>query len=246
MICLALDTAGPVCAVALARGRGGGIGLLDRRCERIGRGHAERLLPMVGEALQAADLGYSDLTRIAVTVGPGSFTGVRAGVAAARGLALALGVEALGIGTLDALLHAAGKRLSETGERSDDLVVAALAASRGEIFAAARSRRGDAVPACLTTPEELAARLVAHEDRPDARDRPVAVTGSAARPVVEELARRGLKARILDETDHADIAAVAELGADGLGETPPRPLYLRPPDARPQAGARVALLGAAP
>ena len=67
MICLALDTAGPVCAVALARGRGGSIGLLDRRCERLGRGHAERLLPMVGEALQAADIGYSDLTRVAAT-----------------------------------------------------------------------------------------------------------------------------------------------------------------------------------
>ena len=246
MICLALDTAGPVCAVALARKRGDDLALLDRRCERLQRGHAERLLPMVGEALDAANLGYADLTRIAVTVGPGSFTGVRAGVAAARGLALALGIEALGIGTLDAFLHAAGKRVLEEDGAEADLIVAALAASGAEVFTAARPGGFHPVPACLATPDALAATIVAHGDRPDVRGRPAAVTGSAARPVAEALARHGFEARVLDEADSADIAAVAELGAEGLGESPPRPLYLRPPDAKPQAGARVALRGAAP
>ena len=98
---LAIDTAFERCSA----------GLLDMDARRmlaraepeIGKGHAERLMGVVAEVLTEAGASYADLGRIAVAVGPGSFTGLRVGVAAARGLSLALAVPAVGIGTLDAL-----------------------------------------------------------------------------------------------------------------------------------------------
>src|SRR4051812_18694458 len=110
MLVLAIDTAGPDCAVALARFDADRIEILARGAESIGRGHAERLLPIIESVLSQAGCSFHDLDRVAVTVGPGSFTGVRVGIAAARGLALALNIPAVGVGTLDALalpiLHA--------------------------------------------------------------------------------------------------------------------------------------------
>lgn len=95
---LGLDTSATQCAVALVDG--------DRswsRTERMARGHAEALVPMIEAVLRDAGATKQDLTRIAVCTGPGSFTGIRAGVAAARGLALGLGVPAVGVSRLEAL-----------------------------------------------------------------------------------------------------------------------------------------------
>jgi tRNA threonylcarbamoyl adenosine modification protein YeaZ len=103
MLLLAFDTAGPQCAVALARGDQDSFEILAGATERIVRGHAERLMPMIEAALDQSGLSFGDIDRIAVTIGPGSFTGVRVGVAAGRGLGLALGIPVLGIGTLHAL-----------------------------------------------------------------------------------------------------------------------------------------------
>src|SRR5215207_11035135 len=100
---LALDTSLEDCAVAIAAG--GRVTLVR---ETIGRGHAERLFGMVEAALAEAGLRLADIDRFAVTVGPGSFTGIRVGVAAARGFALATGKPAVGISTLAA--HAAAAR----------------------------------------------------------------------------------------------------------------------------------------
>src|SRR6266404_2143129 len=103
MLLLAIDTAGPDCAVALARSGADGGKILVRTSERIGRGRAERLMPMIESALAEAGADFADLDRVAVTTGPGSFTGVRVGIAAARGLALALDIPAVGVRSLDAL-----------------------------------------------------------------------------------------------------------------------------------------------
>src|SRR3990170_5661870 len=99
MIVLALDTALEACSVAL----GNGDRLLARRYEECGKAHAERLMPMIEAALGEASLDISAVTRIGVTVGPGSFTVLRTGLAAARGLALALSCPAIGITTCAAL-----------------------------------------------------------------------------------------------------------------------------------------------
>ena len=96
---LAIDTALEACAAAvLDTGRG-----LTSRSLPMMRGHAEALMPLVATVMSTAGGEFSDLDRIAVTVGPGSFTGLRVGVAAARGLALAAGKPAVGLSTLAAL-----------------------------------------------------------------------------------------------------------------------------------------------
>jgi tRNA threonylcarbamoyl adenosine modification protein YeaZ len=97
---LAFDCAGPWCAAALlSRGR------LIQRHETMEKGQAERLIPLLEELLAEAGIGWPDLDALAVGTGPGNFTGVRIAVAAARGLALGLGIPAVGVTRLEALAH---------------------------------------------------------------------------------------------------------------------------------------------
>lgn len=213
MIVLALDTAGVDCAAAIYDSEAGKV--LAEVCETIGKGHAERLMAMIDEALAASGLVLADLDRVAVTIGPGSFTGIRVGVAAARGLALALGIEAVGVTTLAVL--AAVQR--EAGESRPVLV--AMDAKRGEVYAQAFAPDGSE----LSEPAELA---IADAQALPARYAAVA-TGSGA-PLVNG-AEEGAG------PDHFSIAQVARLGADlQPGAAKPKPLYLRAPDAKPQTG----------
>jgi len=101
---LAIDTAAPRLQLALL----GDDGRLETLIEDMTTGQAERLFPALDELLARAGVGYADLTRIAVTTGPGSFTGLRIGLSAARGLGLALGIPVLGIPSLLALSLGAG------------------------------------------------------------------------------------------------------------------------------------------
>lgn len=221
---LAFDTAGPLCAVALARPSGDGVDILAAAEERLGRGHAERLMPMIEAALGEANVRFGDLTRIAVTVGPGSFTGVRAGVAAARGLALALGIRAVGVGSLEALAYAV-RRAHRTGT-----VVATFDARRGEVYAHIEdivSARALAGPAAFN-PAALAARLADVS-------RPLMLTGSGA-PLLAPLLPTA-EVVLVGAADHPDIADVAALGLSGDASHAPVPLYARAADAKPQLGA---------
>lgn len=232
MIVLALDTAAENCAVALAEA-GDGLSLLARREEAVGRGHAERLMPMIGEALDEAGLAFADLQLIAVTTGPGSFTGTRIGVAAARGLALALAIPAVGVSVLDALIAA-------VPDTEPGLVVAALDARRGEIYAKAVKASGAPatgttfLEAQVTTAAALAKAIAA------AGGEPIVLTGSAAAMVAGMLGDTGIQAGIAGQATCADIAAVAALAAHAECGSPPVPLYLRAPDAKPQTALAVA------
>ena len=223
MLVLALDTAGPDCAVALARGSGAEI--LALASERLVRGHAERLIPMIEETLAAAGLAYGDLDRIAVTTGPGSFTGVRVGLAAARALALALDIPAIGVGTLDALLA------PHLRERRSGTVIAALDARRGELFAQASLPSGATLIAPTAAPAEaIAARLAG-------APRPLVLAGAGAAVLQAAL---GEAAEIAGRAESPDIADVARLGLAATPGARPTALYLRGADAKPQAAKAVA------
>ncbi|HHY50287.1 MAG TPA: tRNA (adenosine(37)-N6)-threonylcarbamoyltransferase complex dimerization subunit type 1 TsaB, partial [Alphaproteobacteria bacterium] len=100
---LAIDTAGPRLQLALRAGA-----RLDRHVEELAQGHAERLFPAIAGLLERNGVGYRELERIAVTTGPGSFTGLRIGLSAARGLGLALGIPVIGVPTLTAISLASG------------------------------------------------------------------------------------------------------------------------------------------
>jgi tRNA threonylcarbamoyladenosine biosynthesis protein TsaB len=104
-IVLALDTTLDACSVAIVRGDA----VLANLSERMQRGQAERLAPMVREAAALAGVAFSELDRVAVTTGPGSFTGVRVGLSFARALALALSKPSVGVSTLEALALQGGE-----------------------------------------------------------------------------------------------------------------------------------------
>lgn len=214
MIVLALDTAGADCSAALYDSRDDR--LLASVVETIGKGHAERLMAVIDAALDQAGLPLQAVERIAVTVGPGSFTGIRVGVAAARGLALSLGVEAAGVSTL-AVLAAAG---SEAHPGLPILV--AIDARRGEIYAQLFAANG--------LPETQPMLLSHAEAEALARDSKAVVTGSA-RALLQEGGEGGP-----DRFPPLFIARLA-MGEDALA---PSPLYLRGPDAKPQTGFAIA------
>ncbi|RFZ88679.1 tRNA (adenosine(37)-N6)-threonylcarbamoyltransferase complex dimerization subunit type 1 TsaB [Shinella sp. WSJ-2] len=207
MIVLAIDTAGTGCSAALYDSNRDIV--LGAAGEDIGRGHAERLMEFVDGALAAAGLDLPAIDRIAVTIGPGSFTGIRVGVAAARGLALALGIPAVGVSTLSAL--AAG--------RNGPLLVA-IDAKRDEVYWQAFAADGsEATSPAIATVEEARAIAQAHDGD---------IAGSAS-----ALLREGAAV----ETDGVDIATVARIGTHlDPQKHLPKPLYLRGPDAKPQAG----------
>lgn len=216
MIVLALDTALDRTAVALSDGRR----LAVSQAEAMERGHAERLMPMVAAVMAEAGLPLSAIDRIAATVGPGSFTGIRIAVAAARGLALALGRPAVGVGTLEALA-------ASVAFKPDGPVLAAVDARRGEIYAALYSRDGAEIlaPFAATAADVLAA----------VADRAAVIVGSGAPILAHEARILGQRVPSLEPLAGPDPLVVAALAARLPADAPaPVPFYIRPPDAKPQ------------
>lgn len=217
---LAIDTSSDACAVGLAVD-----GNLTARSETAGRAHAELLMGMIDQAMAEAGLAFADLDRIAVTIGPGSFTGVRVGIAAARGLALASGVPAVGVSTL--AVHADAAR-PVAGSRP---VLAVLAAGRGELYGALYDTAGSAIaPACAASAQVFAAMLQAN----------TVLAGSGADLVIAALPM-DVRPPVAHRDAAPSLATLCALAARLPASTgAPKPLYLRPPDAKPQAAAGIA------
>lgn len=214
---LALDTTTSACSVAL---------LADEvevsRSVMMERGHAEALLPMVRDVLNQACRTFADIDSVAVTIGPGAFTGVRIGLAAARGMALAAGVPCLGVTSLEAVAEAIGFE-----ERDGRPLLVALDSKRADVFAQVFDSGGPSLgPPVAVSLDGLMDIVPA---------RPLLVAGTAASAAVDCLAQRGIDAEQADGTGcpHAkDVARVAArlLTAGEKTDRPPSPLYLRPPD----------------
>lgn len=222
---LAIDTAANLCAACVydsAESR-----VAARRSADIGTGHAELLMDLIGEALEEAALSYRDVGAIVVSVGPGSFTGVRIGVAAARGLALALKIPAIGVSTLEALAFEA--RETHPGRS----VLAAIDAKRDEIYVSLHGRDGAVLVEPRLADLETARRLAVEND--------AILAGSAA-----EFVAVGGKLTIASRARTADIATYAKAAAvtESSG-TRPKPLYLRSVDAKPQQNFALPHKGAA-
>jgi tRNA threonylcarbamoyl adenosine modification protein YeaZ len=234
---LAIDTGSEACSVGVADGV-----RTWARSEIVGRGHAEILMGLIESALVEAAIEVATLERIAVTVGPGSFTGLRVGIAAARGLALALGQTAVGIGTL--AVHAEAAR-AIVGQRP---VLAVLAAGRGELYGAIYDAGGvEVVAPQAATPETFAALLESHSPRTREAtlhaagiDQQLILAGSGADLVLAALGR-GTHPEVAHRNAVSDISALVRLARNAPSATAsPRPLYLRPPDAKPQGAAQIA------
>ncbi len=226
---LALDTCAATCAAALYDSASPPIPDSDQhavpsqfpsiRSENIGRGHAERLMPMIEEVMRESNVKYADLERIVVTNGPGSFTGMRVGLAVARGFALTLDIPAVGVSSLAAIAASVSDGLHP--------LCVALDARRGEIYYQMFNHDGaELLPPGVASLERLA-NLIG--ERPEE----MRLAGDAA----HELAPlcRLTESHVLSDIAAPDIRAVARLGARLASDAPPpSPIYLRAADAKPQ------------
>ncbi|MDX1580392.1 MAG: tRNA (adenosine(37)-N6)-threonylcarbamoyltransferase complex dimerization subunit type 1 TsaB, partial [Alphaproteobacteria bacterium] len=220
---LAFDTAlGPGSVAVWQDGRILGFG-----AETTRKALAEELVPLIETVLAEAGTGYAELDRLAVTVGPGTFTGLRVGLATARGLALATGLPLVGLSTLEVLAWPARPQLGE-----GDIVIASIDARRGELFQQAfRKTAGRLEPLAppLAYPVERAADV-----RPASSDAAkIYCLGSGAELLIQNVGVAAKDWQRLGGFDEVDARALAEQASLAeLSPSPPEPLYLREPDAK--------------
>lgn len=223
---LALDTSGAACSVAVVD-----VSLPDTgaaRSREVVRGHAEALMPMVADVLGVARLRFDALDLIAVTVGPGLFTGLRVGIAAARGLALASGVTCVGVSTFEAI--AATCRRDDLCADDETLAVC-IDSRRADNFVQPFDRTGAAVGAPAAIPPAALAQVLPAG--------PVALAGDAAGPAQNALIAAGRTVRVLP-VRFACPRALARFAATAWQTgtaLPPQPLYLREADTGAGAAA---------
>jgi tRNA threonylcarbamoyladenosine biosynthesis protein TsaB len=218
---LAFDTCFGACSVA-AFWDGGNAS----RFELLQKGHAERLMPMIAEVMAEAPFGFAALNRIVVTTGPGTFTGQRVGIAAARALALATGARVGTLSSLAVMAHAAASELG--GALQGKILAVAVDARRGEIYFQTFSGAGLAplLLPMLVTPE-AAARLIGTGD--------ALAVGSGAETFAERAHMIGIVVNATLGRLEPDVRHVPPTAASFEDEAP-RPAYFRPPDAKPQEG----------
>ena len=215
---LTFDTATTGCSAAiLADGR-----IVAHRAAAMARGQSEALMPMIEEVMAEAGASFADLDALAVTIGPGAFTGLRIGLATARGLALALNIPCAGVTTLEAVAGA----VPEAARRGRRLLVA-LDSKRDDLYV--QMFGPDLAP--LGAPAALMPEALAGLAEGNA---PLLVAGDAAARAVAALADRGIAAEAADASGLPDAAQVARIAAGRPlppAGHPPSPVYLRPPDA---------------
>jgi len=222
---LAIDTALEACSAAVLDTAAPENGVHESIA--MSRGHAEALMPLIARVLERASLDFAALDRVAVTTGPGSFTGLRVGIAAARGIALAAGKPAVGLSTLAAFaapLIAADDTLP---------VVAAIDARHDHVYLQVFGPGGRTIVAPRLVPLREALRAAATGVP--------RLTGTAAGMLAAAWPAGERPPSLIDARRAPDIDWVARLGAAAADTgAPPKPLYLRAPDAQPQNAAQLA------
>ncbi|UZE49379.1 tRNA (adenosine(37)-N6)-threonylcarbamoyltransferase complex dimerization subunit type 1 TsaB [Rhodopseudomonas sp. P2A-2r] len=219
MLILAIDTALDACAA----------GVLDTRVSRLiaheslpmKRGHAEALMPLIARVMAQSGIGFADLGRIAVTTGPGSFTGLRVGLSAARGLGLAAGKPVVGVTTLTAYAAPVVSRnephpiISAIDARHDHVYFQVVAGDGSPLIRPRVAPVGEALEV---------ARLGAPH-----------IVGNAAQILADSWPADAAPPLQVDAQPAPDITWIGWLGAAVTPENAPaRPYYLRAPDAKPQ------------
>lgn len=216
MVILALDTSLGACSVAVADATTGSV--MAVAVEPMARGHAERLMPMVGEVLKAASCRLADCSRFVSTVGPGSFTGIRVAIAAARGFAVATGRPAVGVSTLHALAH------DLTG--TSGTVLAIIDARHAHAYGGLFGLEGPRGPAGYRSFAEWA-----HEGA--ACTAGVTLAGTGTEHVARNWPTGAMAQPSVMERAFAPIASVIALGRDiEPALAPASPDYLKAVDAR--------------
>lgn len=223
---LAFDTAAGACSAALWDG----ASIAAHRHEAMDRGHAEALMPMIEAVLAESGAAYGELGAVAVTVGPGSFTGMRVGLAAARGIALARALPLLGLTTLESIAFA----IADSADVSvEDRILAAVETRRADVFVQFFKPGKDRMAEAVSAPEAVAPEAVGDMLPPGK----VHLGGDAAIRIAGALPGRDnlFSARGIDAPDAACIARLAALriARDGVPDPSqrPGPLYINPPQA---------------
>ena len=221
---LAVDTALGACSAAVLDGET----VLGHAFEPMERGHAERLAPMVQEVMEASGTDFGALDRLAVTTGPGTFTGQRVGYAFMRGLRIAIARPLIGVTTLSAMAHAA---MAKTETRAAAVL---HDAKRSEVYFTLLVDGKTYVPVQLRSFDDA---VTAIADAANCIGVRLSVAGTGAQAASEAFRAQGLDS-IAAGIVSPDALWVARLARTAPApETVPRPLYLRPPDARLPAGA---------
>jgi tRNA threonylcarbamoyladenosine biosynthesis protein TsaB len=222
MLILAIDTALDACAAAVLDTRTSK--LIAMESQAMKRGHAEALMPLIARVMKQAALPFAALDRVAVTTGPGSFTGLRVGLSAARGIALAAHRPAVGLTTLSAY---AAPIVSENGEQP---VISAIDARHGQVYFQVVSGNGSSLirPRAGLIEEAVAASRFGAPH----------LVGNAAAILAERWPKDAEPPVKVEALAAPDISWVAWLGAAVSPSTAPaRPFYLRAPDAKPSQDA---------
>jgi len=220
---LAIDTALEACAAAVLDTE---RGTLASESLPMVRGHAEALMPLIARVMRQADIPFASLDRIAVTTGPGSFTGLRVGIAAARGIALAAAKPAVGLTTLAAY---AAPHIAHDDKTA---IAVAIDARHQHVYLQIFGPGGRTLIAPRIASIADAVRAAANG--------PVRIVGTGAPMLAVAWPSREPPPVLVDESRAPDIVWVGRLAAAADESTSePKPLYLRAPDAQPQDAARL-------
>jgi len=220
---LAIDTAGAACSVAV--GRSTALLAAERRAMR--HGHAEALLPMIDRAMEAAALSPTAIDGVAVAVGPGGFTGIRVGLGAAHGIALALQARLIGVTSFAAVVASLADAKSASGAAT--VVLVALDSRRDDFYVQLFSR-ASAEP--LAEPAAVLPEALADYVAGLAGAAPLLIAGDMAEQAAAVLRSQfdvDVVAESAPDARGVLTAALRQLARDPAGN-PARPLYLRPPD----------------